>query len=87
MKTFKDRKKIADHGATIVIGSQMSFQIEIGIGIAISISKQDWDRDRNFNFGDRGHALFITKQTNLQNVYVILHMLSSCFKQHLNSLR
>ena len=48
MKTFKDRKKIADHGATIVIGSQMSFQIEIGIGIGIviSISKQDRDRDR-----------------------------------------
>ena len=52
--------KIADRGAAIAIGSQMSFQIEIGIGIAIAISISEQDRDRDLNFGDRGHALQAT---------------------------
>ena len=60
-KLKKIAHKIANHGAMIVIWSQMYFQIEIGIAIAISISEQDWDWDwdRDLNFGDRGHALYV----------------------------
>ena len=67
MKTLKIAQNIADYGAAIAIGSQISFQIEIGISItipiaiAISIFKQDCDRDCDLNFGDQGHALLKTQ--------------------------